>query len=445
MDRNPAHVSFLPDPFVPAWHPPRTTRTRAASERTEEAARRRYADALARVAARPDDAVALDVQLPFCPMLCTYCAADVTVTHDMREIDRYVDALEAEIALVAAHLGPAHDAVQLRFGGGTPNYLRDEQLARIVAALDARFRLIAETERLIECDPRRTSATQLDALRAMAFEHVRFGMADFAVDVQRAAGRVQSSAMMRDACGTARAAGFVTVGIDMVYGLPGQTEPGMHRTLEEVIDIAPDRISCRAYVHRPNLRRHQCAMDAAAVPDALDAARLFETIVAVLTAAGYVWIGPDQFVLDSDELAIAQAGGELHCNALGYTARPRAHVLGFGAGATGDVAGTAVHSASLRATWAGLLETQRLPVTDAHRRNAEEAHCAEAAERLCCDLFVPAEHADAAAARLQQFIAEGLVVRTADGLCVTPRGHYALARLRAALGPTDAALAPLLG
>lgn len=447
MDRTAALVSFLPAPLAGLARALRRERPGADSASGDAGASRRYADALAIVAARPDDAVAIDVLLPFCPMLCTYCAADVAVTHDLREIDRYVDALEAELALVAAHLGGAHDVVQLHFGGGTPNYLTDEQLARIVGAVGGRFRLLAETDRAIDCDPRRTSATQLDALRAMGFDHVRFGMADFEPEVQRAAGRVQSAALMRDACGTARDAGFATVGVDMVYGLPGQTEHGMRRTLEEVIDIAPDRIGCRAYLHRPDRRRHQCAIDRAELPEALEAARLFQASVATLTEAGYVWIGPDQFVLDTDELAIAQAGGELHCNALGYTARPRAHVLGFGAGAHGDVAGTTVHAEAARAAWAALLRAQRLPVTEAHRRTDEEVRRAEAADRLRCDLLVPAAHADVAEARLRPFLEEGLLMHAADGLRVTPRGHYQLERLCAALQPAAAApgLDPNLG
>jgi oxygen-independent coproporphyrinogen-3 oxidase len=145
MDRIAALVSFLPAPFARSWRTPRRERSADTSGRSDETAARRYADALAIVAGRPDDAVAIDVNLPFCPMLCTYCAADVTITHDTREIDRYVDLLEAEVALVAAHLGDAHDVVQLHFGGGTPNYLTDEQLARIVGAVGGRFRLLAET------------------------------------------------------------------------------------------------------------------------------------------------------------------------------------------------------------------------------------------------------------------------------------------------------------
>jgi oxygen-independent coproporphyrinogen-3 oxidase len=271
----------------------------------------------------------------------------------------------------------------------------------------------------------------------MGFDHVRFGMADFRPEVQRAAGRVQSAALMRDACGIARDAGFATVGLDMVYGLPGQTEHGMRRTLEEVIDIAPDRIGVRAYLHRPDQRRHQCAMDGAELPGALEAARLFRVSVETLTEAGYVWIGPDQFVLDTDELAIAQAGGDLHCNALGYTARPRAHVLGFGAGAHGDVAGTTVHAEAARAVWAERLRAQRLPVTGAHRRTDEEVRRAEAADRLRCDLLIPATLVDVCEARLRPLLEEGLLAHAADGLRVTPSGHYQLERLCAALQPAD--------
>lgn len=399
---------------------------------------RHYTDALHTVAARPDDAVAIDVQLPFCPMLCMYCASDVTVTHDPREIDRYVDALEIEIGLVADHLAGQREVVQVHFGGGTPNYLSDVQLGRIVAAIRERFRLLPETESTIDCDPRRASADQLDALRALGFGHIRFGMADLQPHVQRAVGRMQSAAMMRDASIMAGEAGFETIGTDLLYGLPGQSEESLTDTLRQLIDMGFDRICCHQYVHRPAERRHQCAIDVEYLPEPQERAALFRTAVDVLTAAGYTWIGLDHFVLDTDELALAQATGELHCNVIGYTARPHAHVLGFGAGAIGDIDGTAVRNEPARAVWQQRLATGVLPVADARRRSTEDMQVREATVRLLCDLELRALNASSAAAadmhaRLAPFAAQGLVALSEDRVAVTPPGRFALERLCHAL------------
>jgi oxygen-independent coproporphyrinogen-3 oxidase len=405
------------------------------------AADRHYTAALGAVAARPDDAMAIDVQLPFCPMRCSYCSSNVTVTHDAREIDAYVAALEVEIGRVADHLDGRREVVQLHFGGGTPNYLEVDQLERIMSALRSRFRLLPETEATIDCDPRRSCATQLEALRAMGFNHVRFGMADLQPDVQRAAGRMQSAALVRDACGTAADAGFETVGLDLLYGLPSQDERGLRDTLAQVIDMGIDRVRCHPYLHGPGEHRHQCAIDAGHLPDDADRTAMFRSAAQTLTDAGYAWIGLDHFVLDTDELALAQGSGELHCNVIGYSARPHAHVLGFGADAYGDVHGTSVRNEPRRETWQERVHAGALPVAQARRRSAKEMQCCEAIERLLCDRALRGlrrADLDAARERLAPFAEAGLVALCADGVEVTPQGRYALEQLCLALRQSPA-------
>ena len=396
-----------------------------------------YTSALHAVATRPDDAVALDVHLPFCPMLCMYCTSDVTVTHDPREIDRYIDALEIEIGLVADRLAGRREVVQMHFGGGTPNYLSHAQLERVVAAIRTRFALLPETDCTIDCDPRRSSASQIDHLRALGFNHVRFGMADLQPHVQRKVGRIQSAALMRDAAAMAAEAGFETIGTDLLYGLPGQTEESLDDSLRQIVDMGFDRICCHQYKHRPAERRHQCSVDVEDLPGPRDNLALFQKAVDVLTNAGYAWIGLDHFVRDTDELALAQATGELHCNVIGYTARPQAHVLGFGAGAIGDVHGTAVRNEPARLAWQQQVAAGRLPVTEARRRTAEDIRVNEATLRLLCDLELRLNAsrlaAEAVHARLAPFAAQGLVALGEDRVAVTPPGRFALEQLCHAL------------
>jgi oxygen-independent coproporphyrinogen-3 oxidase len=157
----------------------------------------------------------------------------------------------------------------------------------------------------------------------------------------------------------------------------------------------------------------------------------------VLTGAGYTWIGLDHFVLDTDELALAQANGELHCNVIGYTARPHAHVLGFGAGAIGDVDGTAVRNEPSRIAWQQQVAAGRLPVTEARRRTVEDIDANEATVRLLCDLELRLNAsrlaAEAVHARLAPFAAQGLVALAEDRVAVTPPGRFALEQICHAL------------
>lgn len=389
-----------------------------------------YADALDRLAARPDEAVSIDVRLPFCPMQCIYCGCDVDVTHDDAVIDRYLDALEREVRMVAARLGERRDVLQLHFGGGTPNYLADAQLARAVRIVTEHFAVLAETETSIDCDPRRASAYQLERMRALGLRQVTFGMVDLHPCVQRIIGRYQSAELMHTACRMAVRAGFESVAIDFLHGLPEQTDDGLRTTLREIIDMGPDRVICHEYVHRPDLHRQQCAIVAEQVPGTREREALFAAAVDALTDVGYTWIGIDHFALDTDELSLAQEDRRLGCNAIAYSAIAARHVLGFGSGATGDVDGTLVRNEIRPAEWRRHVEMAQLPAVVAYRRSSDEVRRCEAAMQLLCNLELPKPAAThrlrAAYDRLRSRAADGLVTAEAARIRVTPRGRYAL-------------------
>ncbi|HYN77577.1 MAG TPA: radical SAM protein, partial [Lamprocystis sp. (in: g-proteobacteria)] len=137
-----------------------------------------YAESLATIAGRPNEAVAVYVHLPFCPVRCLYCACHTTVTHDLERIDRYLDSLELEMDLVTDHLGRGRVLSQLYLGGGTPNYLSDSQLIRLMDMVTRRFRVAAETVTTIECSPRRACAGQLELLKGLGFTRLSFGIQD---------------------------------------------------------------------------------------------------------------------------------------------------------------------------------------------------------------------------------------------------------------------------
>ena len=435
MLRLSAELSFAaPGPAEPFDH--RLLPLHPAERISSESAARLYAEALARLAARPEEAVAVDVHLPFCPMLCLHCSCDISITHDAVVIDRYLDALEREVDLVADRLGNAREVLQLHFGGGTPNYLSEAQLVRAMDLVTRRFRLLPETEVSVNCDPRRTSAIQLDHLRALGFRRVTFGMVDLHPQVQRLVGRYQSAAMMRNVCELAVSAGFESICVDMRYGLPEQTGTSLRDTLAEIVSMGPDRVSCREYVHRPAVRAHHTAI-LGELPGTQARREQFEAVVATLADAGYTWIGIDQFALDTDELSYAQAERRLRCNVIAYTAMPVRHVLGFGSGATGDVDGTRVRNVSARQEWQAQVQRGGFAVDYAHARTPLEKSRCEAAMHLLCNLELPARLARGGLqdsyAGLQRHAATGLLEVEPDRLPITPRGRFALQSLCAEL------------
>jgi len=399
----------------------------------------------------PDVPLSVYVHLPFCPVRCLYCGCNTTITHSSERIDHYLDCLEREIQLVTALTGRRRELLQFHVGGGTPNYLNDSQLVRTVEMIGEHFRVLGETETSIECNPRRASASQLTLLRELGFRRISFGVQDLHPPVQKAIGRVHSKELVGDVCKMAREAGFEYINIDLIYGLPYQTPTSFQETVGAIIESAPDRVSCFAYSHNPVERPHQHALDCAQIPSSLDRSALFRNAVTRFTESGYTWVGLDSFVLDTDELAIAQDEGRLFRNCIGYTSSPTRYLLAFGMGAIGDIDGTLVQNTENLPEWLRKLSGDELAVASVRELCAPERRRRAALMQLLCNLELPIDAAVQALpdefARLDQHVAGGLVEVDRTTIRLTEHGRYQLHDLcvdpKAAL-QADGALWPLL-
>ncbi|MBK1641381.1 oxygen-independent coproporphyrinogen III oxidase [Chromatium okenii] len=391
-----------------------------------------YRDVLAELRKRPEEPLAVYIHVPFCHVRCLYCACDTTVTHSLEKVDHYLDALESEFAMVSACIGHGRQVNQLHVGGGTPNHLNEPQLARLMEIVERYFSLAPNVCTSIECNPRRSSAGQLELLYGLGFRRISFGVQDLNADVQRAIGRVQSLDMVRDVFLTARETGFQSINLDLVYGLPFQTRAGFQSTLKHILDLSPDRIACFSYAHDPATRPHQHAINADHLPSASDKLALFHDAVHAFTEAGYRWVGLDVFVRESDELACAQTEGHLHHSAIGYTPAPSKQVLAFGPSGIGEIDGVLVQNESDLKTWQERITQHYLPVAWGRRLSDTDRRRREAILSLMCNLQLPANVAADLAQdydRLHDHVAQGLVEMSADGIRVTAEGRYLLRNL----------------
>jgi len=391
-----------------------------------------YADALSAVSQRDDEALALYIHVPFCPVRCLYCACHTTVTHDFERIDRYLDSLERELDLVLERLGKGRELQQLHLGGGTPNYLSDSQLVRLMGMVDERFRIAAGASTSIECNPRRTSASQLELLHGLGFKGLSFGVQDLNPSVQRAIGRINSLELVRDVCRNARDAGFDTVSLDLIYGLPEQTETSFLQTLEAVVDIGPDRVRCYSYSHRPVIRPHQYAIESSDLPGPEDKLTLLHEAVECFTVAGYQWIGADCFARPGDELSIAHSAKRLRHNCIGYTGSLVQHLIALGMSALGEVDGAFVQNETELKPWAAAVQSGTLPVAWGHRLTEGDLRRRQALQHLMCNLELPAALAQGLEEEYERLCGcseHGLVEVDADCVRITPRGRYFLRSL----------------
>jgi oxygen-independent coproporphyrinogen-3 oxidase len=299
--------------------------------------------ALARVGGAPP--LALYVHLPFCESVCYYCACNKVVTRHHERAAEYLDALEREIALHARALGARQRVTQLHFGGGTPTFLTDAELSRLMAALGTAFEIDPQAERSIEVDPRTAAHQRLQHLRALGFNRISYGVQDFDPEVQEAVHRVQPYEMVESLMRSARELGFASINVDLIYGLPKQRPDNFARTIGRVIAIDPDRIALYGYAHLPERFKPQRRIVAADLPDGAARLAMLGHAIEALGGAGFDYIGMDHFAKPHDELAVAKREGKLHRNFQGYTTQPDCDLIGLGVSAIGRVGSTHAQNA----------------------------------------------------------------------------------------------------
>ena len=302
------------------------------------------------------------VHVPFCESVCYYCACNKVITKHHERAAEYLDALDAEIALHTAEIGCGSAVSQLHLGGGSPTFLSDQELTRLMASLRAAFRLVDGAEVSIEVDPRTASPARLAHLRALGFNRISFGIQDFDPAVQRAVHRVQSLDSVQKLVASARALGFESINADLIYGLPLQTPASFERTVAQMAALRPDRIALYAYAHLPTRFKPQRRIANADLPPPADRVQMLGGAIAGFLGHGYTYIGMDHFALPGDALAVAKRQGRLHRNFQGYSTQPDCDLIGLGVSAIGRIGATYSQNAKTLPEYYDALRQRRFTV-----------------------------------------------------------------------------------
>jgi oxygen-independent coproporphyrinogen III oxidase len=283
----------------------------------------------------PDGAeISVYVHIPFCRRLCWFCACRTQGTKTMRPVDAYVDILRTEIEAVRAALPPGVRMGRLHLGGGTPTILPVKTMSALLSAIFAAFVPAPGFEFSVEIDPTEASDPMLATLIRFGMNRASLGVQDFAPEVQRAIGRTQSLEQTRRVVDVLRAGpGPVGLNLDLLYGLPHQTEQSFRDTLSSVTALRPDRLAIYGYAHVPWMSKRQVMIRDEDLPGPEHRFDLAEIAHDALIGQGYLPIGIDHFALPEDGLAIAAAKGTLHRNFQGYTDDPSPTLIGLGASA----------------------------------------------------------------------------------------------------------------
>jgi oxygen-independent coproporphyrinogen-3 oxidase len=385
----------------------------------------------------PQRPLSLYCHIPFCDTICFYCACNKVVTRNRGHSLGYLDRLHAEIDRMADLFRGRRRVTQLHWGGGTPTFLSHEQLRGLMERIRERFPLAgdAEGEYGIEIDPRRLPPGTVALLREIGFNRLSMGIQDLDPDVQQAVNRIQPAELTFGVLDEARAAGFRSVSVDLMYGLPRQTPEHFARTLRAVIAAGPDRLSVFNYAHLPHRFKTQRQIDEAELPSAGDKLTMLARTIELLQSAGYVYIGMDHFAREDDELARALRDGTLQRNFQGYSTHAECELVAMGNSAISQIGDCYAQNAHTLDDYYARIDAGELATVRGVELNADDHLRRGVISDLMCRFGVRFTEVEARFGidfknyfrdelrDLEGFSADGLVDMDDDGVCVTASGR----------------------
>lgn len=381
--------------------------------------------------------LSLYFHIPFCDTLCFYCGCNKIATKNRSHANPYLEHLHREIALQGALFDRRRVVDQLHWGGGTPTFISHEQMETLMARTREHFTLRDDDtgEYSIEIDPREVKEGTLAVLRRIGFNRLSMGVQDFDPRVQEAVNRIQSEEETFAVLQQARALGFRSINIDLIYGLPHQSVSSFLRTLDKVIAADPDRLSVFNYAHLPEMFKPQRRINVADLPSANEKLAILQASINHLAQAGYVYIGMDHFAKPDDELARAQHARTLYRNFQGYSTHSDCDLVAMGTTSISSVGNTYSQNVKTLQEYYQVLERGELPVYRGIALEADDLLRRDVITKLICHFeldmaAVGREHGvDALTyfapelAALAGFAADGLVRVSGQQLEVLPPGR----------------------
>jgi oxygen-independent coproporphyrinogen III oxidase len=384
---------------------------------------------------RSDGDLSLYVHLPFCDTLCYFCGCTMLVSNNPAKIGQYLEYLEHEIE-IASKLAFDRTVSQIHWGGGTPTHLLPDEIRRLGESIRKHFHISSDAEISVEIDPREVTPDHIQALADVGFRRASIGVQDVNEDVQRAINRIQPIHITRQVIEWCRAAGFDSINIDLIYGLPLQTRASFNVTVERVLALDPDRIALYNFAYVPWMKPHQKLISIDDLPESDEKLKLFTYATDAFLRAGYSYIGMDHFAKPDDELAIAKEEGSLQRNFQGYSTRAGRDLLGLGMSAISHIGSHFSQNAKTLDEYYGKLNNGLLPIAAGLEMSYDDRVRKYTIMQLMCALELDKQELKdkfkidfnecfaGALDALQELEADGLVILTPKSIIVTERGRF---------------------
>jgi oxygen-independent coproporphyrinogen III oxidase len=330
--------------------------------------------------------LSLYFHLPFCQSLCWYCGCNTVITKTQSQSATYISYLAKELRLMSRAVTPRRKVTQIHFGGGTPTFLLPAEIRALGELVRSHFEIGPDVEASVEIDPRRLTFEHIGALRDAGMNRVSVGVQDFDPQVQSAVNRIQPFEQTREVVDWIRAAGFHSLSIDLIYGLPFQTADSFRKTLDRTLSLNPDRLALFSYAHVPWIKPAQRILKAETMPTVEMKFTILKLGVETLTREGYVYIGMDHFAKRGDELEIAQREGNLQRNFQGYSTRAGSDIHGFGVSSISQTRDLYWQNEKDLNHYYARLDAGQLPIANGYILTKEDQIRREVIMRLMCDM-----------------------------------------------------------
>ncbi len=386
----------------------------------------------------PTQELSLYLHIPYCESLCWFCGCHTRGASSYAPVAAYIETLKSEIRLIARLLGGGGRAPQpvrqVHFGGGSPSILAAPDFTDLIEALRRDFRFRDDVEIAVELDPRTTHPDLIAAMAAAGVTRASVGVQDLTPAVQKAIHRIQPYAMVERAIQGLRDAGIAHINVDLMYGLPLQTEANVRDTVTRVLALSPDRLAVFGYAHVPWMRKLQTLIPEDTLPGIAERWAQANAARDLLLSNGYTAIGFDHYAHPEDDLARALANGSLNRNFQGYTSDTATALIGMGASGISELPqGYAVNDGDI-AAYAEAIAAGRPATRRGIAFSVEDKARRAIIERLMCDLRVDIAATAALHGidisdlradypRLADMENDGLLVRDGDVVRITESGR----------------------
>ncbi|MCS7018841.1 MAG: oxygen-independent coproporphyrinogen III oxidase [Bernardetiaceae bacterium] len=419
----PRYTSY---PTVPYWNHERFTPqlwTKAVQERF----------------AAEHRALCLYIHLPFCEELCTYCACNKRITKNHAVETPYVESVLKEWHMYLQLFNDTPIVKEIHLGGGTPTFFSPFNLQQLLTGIMQHAEKAADHEFSVEVHPNYTTEEHLIALQSLGFNRISLGVQDFDPQVQYTINRPQTFEQTAQVVAWARALGYESINIDLVYGLPKQTLKSIELTIGKLAMLKPDRIAFYSYAHVPWKSKGQRRYTEQDLPQANQKIDMYSLGNYLLSQMGYQAIGMDHFALPNDKLLKAYNSGTLHRNFMGYTTTNHQLVIGLGCSSISDTWTAFAQNDKTVEGYQQAVAEGRLPLVGGHILSDEDQRIRRhILDLMCtdCTCFFPedfspdfVEHLKNNLARLA---ADGLVKITNNTVEVLPKGRVLVRHICAA-------------